>query len=54
MAADAAPEPGAILVYDSTRRFASWTIDLRQFSNNHAFRLWALTPKGEAAPAAKP
>lgn len=41
---DISPEPGAKLIYDSTKPFAAWTLDLRQFSKNQPLRLWALAP----------
>ena len=47
-------EAGAKLVYNSTKPFAAWTLDLRQFSKNQPVRLWALGPAGADAPAATP
>jgi hypothetical protein len=47
---DVAPEAGAKLVYDSTKPFAAWTLDLRQFSKNQPLRIWALAPAGADAP----
>ena len=48
---DTPPEPGAKLVYDSTKPFAAWTLDLRQFAKNQPVRVWALAPAADA-PAA--
>ena len=38
---DTAPEGGAKLVYNSTKPFAAWTLDLRQFSKNQPLRVGA-------------
>jgi hypothetical protein len=48
---DTAPEAGAKLVYDSTKPFAAWTLDLRQFAKNQPLRIWVLAPAADAPPA---
>ncbi len=51
---DTAPEAGAKLLHDSTKPFAGWTLDLRQFSKTQPLRVWELAPAGADAPAATP
>jgi hypothetical protein len=51
---DTAPEAGAKLVYDSTKPFAAWTLDLRQFSKSQPLRVWELAPAGADSPTATP
>jgi hypothetical protein len=43
LVADDSPEKGAVLVYESSRPFAGWTIHLNEFTKRYPVRLWELS-----------